>query len=167
MTVTIRAATIEDATAIQAIYAHHVLTGTGTFEIDPPDEADIAARMAKVAARGWPWLVSVDGAGTVNGYAYAGPFRERAAYDATVEDSIYIAPDAMGHGIGRALLAALIEQCTASGAHQMLAVIGDSDNHASIGLHRAFGFIDVGTMRHVGVKFGRALNVVILQKSLI
>jgi L-amino acid N-acyltransferase YncA len=166
VTFSIRPATHGDVPAIQAIYAHHVLTGTGTFEIDPPDEADIAARMAKVAARGWPWLVGVDTVGDVNGYAYAGPFRERAAYDATVEDSIYIAPTAMGQGIGRALLAALIEACIASGAREMLAVIGDSDNHASIGLHRALGFTYVGTMRNVGVKFERPLDVVILQKSL-
>lgn len=167
MTISIRPATPADVSAIVAIYAHHVLTGTGTFEIDPPDEVDISMRMAKVAARGWPWLVSIDEGGGVNGYAYAGPFRERAAYDATVEDSIYISPTAMGKGIGRALLAALIEACLASGAHEMLAVIGDSGNHASIGLHRAFGFAEVGTMRGVGVKFGRTLDVVILQKSLI
>jgi L-amino acid N-acyltransferase YncA len=166
MTFSIRPATPDDAPAIQAIYAHHVLTGTGTFEIDPPDLADIAARMAKVAARGWPWLVSVDEVGKVLGYAYAGPFRERAAYDATIEDSIYIAPHAIGTGLGRALLVALIDACRKSGAKEMLAVIGDSGNHASIGLHRALGFTDVGTLRHVGVKFGRVLDVVILQKSL-
>jgi L-amino acid N-acyltransferase YncA len=166
MTINIRLATLEDAPAIAAIYAHHVLTGTGTFEIDPPDGAEIAARMAKVAARSWPWLVSVDGDDNVLGYAYAGPFRERAAYDATVEDSIYLAPTSVGQGMGRALLIALIEACKAAGAKEMLAVIGDSDNHASIGLHRALGFSDVGVMRNVGVKFGRALDVVILQKSL-
>jgi L-amino acid N-acyltransferase YncA len=166
MTFFIRPATSDDAPAIQAIYAHHVLTGTGTFEIDPPDLADISARMAKVAARGWPWLVSVDEGGAVNGYAYAGPFRERAAYDATVEDSIYIAPSAIGQGIGRALLIAVLDACTRAGAKEMLAVIGDSDNQASIGLHRALGFEDVGILRNVGVKFGRTLDVVILQKSL-
>jgi L-amino acid N-acyltransferase YncA len=166
MTFTIRPATPDDASAIQAIYAHHVLTGTGTFEIDPPDTPDIAARMAKVAARGWPWLVSVDASGAINGYAYAGPFRERAAYDATVEDSIYIAPDAIGLGLGKAMLNALIDACRAAGAQEMLAVIGDSDNHPSIGLHRALGFKDAGVLRRVGVKFGRALDVVILQKQL-
>jgi L-amino acid N-acyltransferase YncA len=166
MTMTIRPATANDAAAIQAIYAHHVLTGTGTFEIDPPDLPEMQMRMAKVAARGWPWLVSVDSHGAITGYAYAGPFRERAAYDATVENSIYLAPGAVGQGIGRALLVALIEACAAAGARQMLAVIGDSDNHASIGLHRVLGFSDVGVMRGVGVKFGRELDVVILQKSL-
>jgi L-amino acid N-acyltransferase YncA len=162
----IRPATPADAQAIAAIYAHHVLTGTGTFEIDPPDVVDIGARMAKVAARGWPWLVSVGGQGAIKGYAYAGPFRERAAYDGTVEDSIYLAPDAVGKGLGRALLEALIEACRGAGAKEMLAVIGDSDNHASIGLHRALGFGDAGVLRGVGVKFGRTLDVVILQKSL-
>ena len=166
MTLTIRPATSADLPAIQAIYAHHVLTGTGTFEIDPPDEADLSKRMAKVAARGWPWLVSVSEHGDVNGYAYAGPFRERAAYDATVEDSIYLAPSAIGQGIGKALLSALIERCREQGAAEMLAVIGDSDNQASIGLHKALGFSNAGLLRGVGVKFGRTLDVVILQLSL-
>jgi L-amino acid N-acyltransferase YncA len=166
MTIIIRPATPDDAPAIAAIYAHHVLTGTGTFEIDPPDVTDIGARMAKVAARGWPWLVSVSADGLVTGYAYAGPFRERAAYDATVEDSIYLAPQAQGKGVGKALLNALIEACRIAGAKEMLAVIGDSDNGASIGLHKALGFGDAGLLRNVGVKFGRPLDVVILQKSL-
>jgi L-amino acid N-acyltransferase YncA len=166
MTIIIRPATPEDAPAIAAIYAHHVLTGTGTFEIDPPDVADIKARMAKVAARGWPWLVSVSADGLITGYAYAGPFRERAAYDATVEDSIYLAPQAQGKGVGKALLSALIESCRLAGAKEMLAVIGDSANSASIGLHKALGFDDAGLLRGVGAKFGKTLDVVILQKSL-
>jgi L-amino acid N-acyltransferase YncA len=166
MRFTIRPAVPHDAPAIQSIYAHHVLTGTGTFEIDPPDLTEIQTRMAKVAARGWPWLVSLDTEGQVAGYAYAGPFRERAAYDATVEDSVYVAPGAQGNGVGRALLEALMVACKTGGAQQMLAVIGDSDNHASIGLHRALGFDDAGILRDVGVKFGRTLDVVILQKTL-
>jgi L-amino acid N-acyltransferase YncA len=166
MKIIIRPATPEDAPAIAAIYAHHVLTGTGTFEIDPPDEADIKARMAKVAARGWPWLVSVSADGLITGYAYAGPFRERAAYDATVEDSIYLAPQAQGKGVGKALLSALMEACRLAGAKEMLAVIGDSANSASIGLHKALGFDDAGLLRGVGVKFGKTLDVVILQKTL-
>jgi L-amino acid N-acyltransferase YncA len=166
MTIIIRSATPEDAPAIAAIYAHHVLTGTGTFEIDPPDVADIKARMAKVAARGWPWLVSVSADGLITGYAYAGPFRERAAYDATVEDSIYLAPQAQGKGVGKALLSALVEACRVAGAKEMLAVIGDSANSASIGLHKALGFDDAGLLRGVGAKFGKTLDVVILQKSL-
>jgi L-amino acid N-acyltransferase YncA len=166
MTIIIRPATPDDAPAIASIYAHHVLTGTGTFEIDPPDVTDIRARMAKVAARGWPWLVSVSADGLITGYAYAGPFRERAAYDATVEDSIYLVPQTQGKGVGKALLSALIEACRTAGAKEMLAVIGDSDNSASIGLHKALGFGDAGLLRNVGVKFGRPLDVVILQKSL-
>jgi L-amino acid N-acyltransferase YncA len=166
MTFNIRQAIPDDAPAIAAIYAHHVLTGTGTFEIDPPDVADITARMAKVAARGWPWLVSVSKDGLITGYAYAGPFRERAAYDGTVEDSIYLAPQAQGRGLGRALLLALIDACRNAGAQEMLAVIGDSDNAASIGLHKALGFEDAGLLSNVGVKFGRTLDVVILQLSL-
>jgi L-amino acid N-acyltransferase YncA len=166
MTIIIRSATPQDAPAIAAIYAHHVLTGTGTFEIDPPDVADIKARMAKVAARGWPWLVSVSADGLITGYAYAGPFRERAAYDATVEDSIYLAPQAQGKGVGKALLSALVEACRVAGAKEMLAVIGDSANSASIGLHKALGFDDAGLLRGVGAKFGKTLDVVILQKSL-
>lgn len=166
MQFTIRQAVPADAPAIQAIYAHHVLTGTGTFEVDPPDLTDIQGRMAKIAARGWPWLVGVDAEDGVLGYAYAGPFRERAAYDATVEDSVYVAAQAQGMGLGRALLSHLILSCTEQGAQQMLAVIGDSENHGSIGLHRALGFKDVGLLRGVGVKFGRTLDVVILQRAL-
>ncbi len=166
MKFSIRQATPADVSAITAIYAHHVLTGTGTFEIDPPGLDEMDARFAKVHTRGWPWLVSVDAKGLVNGYAYAGPFRERAAYDATVEDSIYLAPQAVGLGIGHALLSALLEICQDRGAKEMLAVIGDSDNHGSINLHKKLGFEGVGIMRRVGVKFGRDLDVVILQKSL-
>lgn len=166
MRYSIRPATLEDAASIQAIYAHHVKTGTGTFELDPPDLAEIQARMDKILKRGSPWLVACSEAGTIIGYAYAGAFRERPAYNCTVEDSIYLAPEASGHGVGRALLAELIAQCTLSGYTQMLAVIGDSGNLASIGLHRAMGFSDVGVLRDVGHKFGRYLDVVILQKSL-
>jgi L-amino acid N-acyltransferase YncA len=166
MRYSIRPATLEDAASIQAIYAHHVKTGTGTFELDPPDLAEIQARMTKIAARGSPWLVACAEAGDTIGYAYAGAFRERPAYNCTVEDSIYLAPEAIGHGVGRALLAELIAACTGRGYTQMLAVIGDSGNLASIGLHRAMGFTDVGVLRHVGQKFGRDLDVVILQKSL-
>jgi L-amino acid N-acyltransferase YncA len=108
----------------------------------------------------------LDQTDTILGYAYAGPFRERAAYDRTAEDSIYLAPEAIGKGVGRALLAALIEATITTGAKEMLAVIGDSENHASIGLHRAFGFEDAGLLRGVGEKFGRVLDVVILQKKL-
>jgi phosphinothricin acetyltransferase len=166
MRYSLRPATLEDAASIQAIYAHHVKTGTGTFELEPPDLAEIQSRMTKIAKRGSPWLVACNDEGHVIGYAYAGAFRERPAYDCTVEDSIYLAPETTGHGIGRALLAELIARCTETGYTQMLAVIGDSSNLASIGLHRAMGFEDVGVLRDVGHKFGRYLDVVILQKSL-
>jgi phosphinothricin acetyltransferase len=166
MRYSIRPATLEDAASIQAIYAHHVKTGTGTFELEPPDLAEIQSRMTKIAKRGSPWLLACNDEGHTIGYAYAGPFRERPAYDCTVEDSIYLAPEAIGYGVGRALLAELIARCTEAGYTQMLAVIGDSGNLASIGLHRAMGFADVGVLRDVGHKFGRYLDVVILQKSL-
>ncbi|GIU67713.1 GNAT family N-acetyltransferase [Candidatus Phycosocius spiralis] len=162
----LRPATRDDAPAIMAIYAHHVLTGTGTFELEAPDMGEIEARMDKIAQRQCPWLVAYDGQNQVVGYAYAGAFRERPAYDHTVEDSIYVAPEAVGYGIGRALLVELMAQCSKAGFSQMLAVIGDSANHASIGLHRSLGFSDVGILRDVGQKFGRLLDVVILQKSL-
>jgi L-amino acid N-acyltransferase YncA len=166
MNFSIRPANKGDISQIQAIYAHHVLTGTGTFEIHPPDEAEMHTRMAKVAAYRLPWLVSVDANEAVTGYAYAGPFRERAAYDGTVEDSIYVAERAIGQGIGRALLADLIDGCSQRGIREMLAVIGDSANQASIRLHRSLGFMESGTLTRVGFKFGRYLDVVILQKSL-
>lgn len=166
MDATIRAAGPQDVDAIQAIYAHHVLTGTGTFETEPPDHAEIRRRMDKVAGLGWPWLVACSDTGAVIGYAYAGPFRERAAYAHTVEDSIYVAPEQAGRGIGRLLLSTLIAACRAAGARQMLAVIGDSDNTGSIGLHRALGFGDAGVLRQVGHKFGRDLDVVIMQLTL-
>lgn len=166
MLTTVRPADANDIPAIQKIYAHHVNTGTGSFELTAPDEAEIAARMDKVAARGWPWLVAVDQAGAVLGYAYAGPFRERPAYNHTVENSVYVAPTAVGRGIGRVLMEALMAQCKDRGAIEMLAVIGDSQNLASIGLHKALGFADAGLLRGVGLKFDRILDVVILQKKL-
>lgn len=166
MQFSLRQATLADAPAITAIYAHHVATGTGTFELEPPDLAEIQARMNRIAQRRCPWLVACDAKERVLGYAYAGAFRERPAYDRTVEDSIYIAPEAIGFGIGRALLIELMAQCSNAGFSQMLAVIGDSANHASIGLHRSLKFQDVGVLREVGQKFGRVLDVVILQKSL-
>jgi phosphinothricin acetyltransferase len=162
----IRPATLDDVPAIQTIYAHHVETGTGSFELVPPDAEEIAARMDKIAARGWPWLVAVDATGATLGYAYAGPFRERPAYAHTVENSIYVAPEAQGRGVARALMVALMDACRARGAAEMLAVIGDSANAPSIGLHRTLGFCDAGLLKGVGRKFGRTLDVVILQKKL-
>jgi phosphinothricin acetyltransferase len=161
----IRPSTEEDLDAITAVYAWNVEHGTGTFEIEAPDRAEMARRRADVLARGLPWVV-VERAGQVVGYAYAGPFRPRAAYRHCLEDSVYLAPDAVGAGLGRLLLAELLARCEAAGARQMLAVIGDSANAGSIGLHRALGFTPVGTMRSAGWKLDRWLDVVVLQKSL-
>jgi phosphinothricin acetyltransferase len=161
----IRDATPGDIAAVQAIYAHHVLHGLGTFETEPPDIAEMQRRYAQVTGDGFPYVVAED-LGSILGYAYANHFRTRAAYRNTVEDSIYIAADAMGRGVGTALLEALIERCTALGLRQMLAVIGDSDNAGSIGVHRHCGFEHAGTMKAVGRKFDRWVDVVIMQRAL-
>lgn len=161
----LRSSTDADLTAIQAIYAHHVVHGLGTFEETPPDLAEIAARRAAVVAKGLPWLVAVAGE-RVLGYAYAGPFRPRSAYRFALEDSIYVAPDAAGKGVGKALLADLLRRCESWGARQMVAVIGDSGNAGSIGVHRALGFENMGKMTGVGFKHGRWVDVVIMQKRL-
>ncbi|MET0273025.1 MAG: N-acetyltransferase family protein [Phenylobacterium sp.] len=161
----IRAATDADAEALAAIYGHHVLHGFGTFEEVPPDAGEMARRRAAVAERGLPYLVAED-AGRVLGFAYAGPFRPRAAYRYTVEDSVYISPDAVGRGVGRAVLSAVLEACEGLGLRQVVAVIGDSGNAASIGLHRALGFEDSGVVRSVGFKHGRWVDIVTMQKAL-
>lgn len=154
-----------DVPAIQAIYAHHVTHGLGTFEETPPDIAEIAARHQAVAAKGLPWLVA-ETAGKILGYAYAGPFRPRSAYRFALEDSIYVAPGAAGKGVGKTLLGELLRRCEAWGARQMLAVIGDSGNAGSIGVHRALGFAHMGRIEAVGYKHGRWVDVVIMQKAL-
>jgi phosphinothricin acetyltransferase len=151
--------------AIAAIYAHHVTHGTGSFELEPPSVDDMAARMRTIEAAGFPWLVAVR-TGAVVGYAYAGIYRPRLAYRYAAEDSVYLAPESIGQGIGRALLGALIDECTARGHRQMIAVIGDSANAASVGLHAAFGFTPVGTLQAVGRKFDRWLDVVLMQRAL-
>jgi len=161
----IRPARDADLGAMQAIYAHHVLTGLATFEEIPPDAAEMAARRADVLARGLPWIVA-ENAGRVLGYAYAAPYRLRSAYRFAVEDSIYLDPAATGRGIGGRLLAALIEASTAVGARQMLAVIGDSGNAASIAVHAKAGFAHVGSFRSVGFKFGRWVDTVMMQRPL-
>jgi phosphinothricin acetyltransferase len=161
----VRAATPEDATAIQAIYAHHVLHGLGTFEETPPDLEEIAARMAAITADGLPWLVVEDG-GAIAAYTYASLFRPRAAYRFTVEDSVYVAPTAIGRGCGRVALAALISACEALGKRRMAAVIGDSGNAASIGLHRALGFEPAGVLHDMGFKHGRWVDVVLMERVL-
>jgi phosphinothricin acetyltransferase len=155
----------DDIAAIQALYAHHVLHGTATFELIPPDTAEISHRWQRGTAAGLPWLVATS-AGRLRGYAYAAPFRDRPAYRFTLEDSVYVAPNALGAGLGRALLTELIAQTTGSGYRQMLALIGDSGNAASIALHGRLGFRHAGTLEAVGYKFGRWLNVVLMQRAL-
>ncbi len=154
-----------DVPAIQAIYAHHVLNGLASFEETPPDSGEIARRRAALVDEGFPHLVAVAD-GKVAGFAYASGFRPRPAYRYTVEDSVYVAPEVTGRGTGRALLAALIERCARLGYRQMVAVIGDSANHASIGLHEALGFRRAGDFGSVGFKFGRWVDVVVLQRAL-
>ena len=161
----VRPATADDIAAITAIYAGHVLTGIATFEENPPDAAEMARRHADVTARGLPYLVAED-QGRVLGYAYAGPYRPRSADRFTLEDSIYLAPDAAGRGVGRALLTRVLAESTAWGARQMLAVIGDSGNAASIGLHRALGFRHLAVYEAVGFKFGRWVDTVTMQLPL-
>ena len=161
----IRAATLADVPAIAAIYGHHVLYGLGTFEETAPSEADMAARMEAVQAKALPYLVAERDA-AILGFAYAAPFRLRSAYRFTVEDSVYIAPGAIGQGVGRKLLLAVIEACEALGVRQITAVIGDSGNAASIGLHAALGFARTGASRSVGYKHGRWVDIVFMQKAL-
>lgn len=159
----IRLATLADAPAIAAIYAHHVLHGTATFEEVPPSIEDISARLARVLDAGWPWLIAEAG-GEVLGYGYAAQFRDRSGYRFTCEDSLYIAPQAQRRGVGTALLETLIEDSRKRGFLNMLAIIGDSENAGSIGLHRRFGFTHIGTMKAVGYKFDRWLDVVTMQR---
>jgi phosphinothricin acetyltransferase len=161
----IRPSTPADLTAITAIYAWNVLNGTGTFELEAPDLAEMTRRRDDVLAKGLPWLV-VERAGTVLGYAYANHFRPRRAYRFCLEDSVYLAADAKGRGMGRLLLAELMARCEALGARQMLAVIGDSANLGSVGVHRTLGFEPVGVMKSAGWKFDRWLDVVLMQKAL-
>lgn len=162
----VRPAGHEDIPAIAAIYAHHVLHGLASFEIDPPDTAEMTRRRAHIIQQGLPYLVAEIG-GRIGGYAYAAPYRARPAYRHTVEDSIYIDRDFTGHGIGSALLPALIAACEAGGRRQIIAVIGDSANTASIGLHAKFGFARVGLLPAVGWKFGRWVDSVLMRKSVV
>ena len=165
MTLQIRDATRADVPAMTAIYAYHVLHGTGTFEEHPPAEADLAARMAAVQAKGCAWLVAEED-GMILGYGYFAPFRERSAYRCTAEDSVYVRDDIRGQGVGKTLVAALLPRAEARGFRQMVAVIGDSENAGSIGLHISLGFRQVGLLKAVGMKFGRWVDVVQMQKPL-
>ena len=161
----IRTSTEADAGALAQIYGHHVLHGFGTFEEVPPSPAEMLERRAGILAWGLPHLVAeVDG--RVLGFAYAGPFRPRAAYRHTAEDSVYVAPEAIGKGVGKAVLSAVVAACEARGMRQLVAGIGDSGNTASIGLHRSLGFEYSGISRSVGFKHGRWVDVIWMQKAL-
>jgi phosphinothricin acetyltransferase len=161
----IRPATLADAAALAAIYGHNVLHGFGTFEEIVPPTEEMGRRLSTVLGLGLPYLVAeIDGA--VAGFAYASAFRTRAAYRYTVEDSVYVAPDRQGQGIGKALLLAVIAECEALGLRQMVAMIGDSENAGSIGVHRACGFEPSGTLRGLGFKAGRWVDVVTMQRTL-
>ncbi len=160
----LRDAAPADLPAITAIYAHHVLHGTGTFEEKPPDEAEMARRIAAVQDQGWPWLVAEEG-GLILGFAYLSQFRPRSAYRYAGEDSVYVRDDIRGQGVGKALVAALLRRAEECGFRQVFAVIGDSENVGSIGLHVSLGFRQVGLMRSAGAKFGRWVDVVTMQRA--
>jgi phosphinothricin acetyltransferase len=164
-TLFIRPAKPADAPAVTAIYAPAVVHGTASFELEPPGETEMLRRMEEIIAAGYPYLVAQSDGETV-GYAYANAFRSRPAYRFAVEDSIYVAADMQGQGIGRALLAALIAECEPRGHRQMIAVIGDSRQAGSIALHRAAGFTFCGTLHSVGFKHGRWLDSVYMQRAL-
>jgi L-amino acid N-acyltransferase YncA len=161
----VRPSAEDDVPTITRIYAHHVLHGLASFEEIPPDESELAARRREVLRHGLPYLAA-EQAGEVVGYCYAAPYRARSAYRFTIEDSVYIDAGRVGQGIGRALLSRLIDICEQGPWRQMIAVIGDSENHASIRLHRAEGFGMIGTHPAVGFKFGRWVDSVLMQRAL-
>jgi phosphinothricin acetyltransferase len=164
--VLIRETAAADIPAIAAIYSDAVLHGTASYELEPPDEAEMTRRWTELTVRGFPYLVA-EGAGIVLGYAYAGPYRPRPAYRYMVENSIYVRPDAQGAGIGRALLTELIARCEASGFRQMVAVIGDGTAASpSVALHRALGFREIGVIEASGFKQGRWLDTMLMQRAL-
>lgn len=161
----LRHATAADLDACRAIYALEVAEGTASFELEPPDLEEIRRRHAAVVAAGSVWLVAELDAG-IGGYAYAGAYRPRRAYRHTLENSVYVARWARGQGLGRLLLDRLVLETASLGFREMVAVIGDSANTASIGLHAACGFRPVGTLENVGFKFGRWLDTVLMQRGL-
>jgi L-amino acid N-acyltransferase YncA len=161
----IRACEVADLCAVQEIYAHHTTAGSGTFEEDPPPVEEMARRFDAITAGGFPFVVAeLDG--RVAGYGYAGPFRTRAAYRFTCENSVYVASEAHRKGVGLAIMREVIEGCRLRRLKQMLALIGDRENVASIGLHSRLGFEHVGVFRDVGFKFGRWVDVVLMQLDL-
>jgi phosphinothricin acetyltransferase len=162
----IRDAVPADVPAIAAIYGHHVLHGLASFEETAPDVAEMARRFADVTGKGYPYIVAVAEDGAIAGYAYVSAYRPRPAYRWTVENSVYLAPERARRGIGAALLAELIRRCEAKGYRQMVAVIGDSANDASIGLHERLGFHRAGLIRSVGYKHGRWVDSVLMQRAL-
>lgn len=162
---TVRAAIPGDIPGITGIYAHAVKYGRGTFELEAPGEDEMAERQAALTAAGYPYLVAAAGSDTL-GFAYASAYRPRPAYSSTVECSVYVHEDAQGHGVGRALMTRLIAETEAGGHRQMVAVIGDSANVASIALHQALGFVLVGTLRSVGWKHGQWVDTVLMQRAL-
>jgi phosphinothricin acetyltransferase len=165
MSLSIRSVAASDIPAITRIYADAVEHGTASFELSPPDEAEMAQRMRHLLDNKFPYIVA-ETDGTLAGYAYASLYRTRPAYRFTVENSVYVAPDMHRRGIGRMLLEKLIEDCTILGFRQMIAVIGDSDQAASIGLHKACGFEPAGNLKNVGYKFGRWLDTPLMQRAL-
>lgn len=162
----IRDAALSDIPAITAIYRHAVLHGTASFELDPPDEAEMDRRMTAVLEPGYPYIVAETEDGRVAGYAYANAFRTRPAYRWSVENSVYVDPAMQGSGIGRALMAELLDRCERAGFRQVIAVIGGSAHKASIRLHESLGFEMIGTFTGSGYKFGRWLDTVLMQKAL-
>jgi len=164
--VQVRPAELADIPAITDIYRPAVLRGTASFELEPPSEEEMARRFGTITSQGYPYLVA-EGEGTGPlGYAYAGPYRTRPAYRFTVENSVYVAPGSHRRGVGRLLLAGLVAECTDRGFRQMIAIIGDSGEAASIGLHRSLGFTFCGVIHSVGLKHGRWLDSVIMQRAL-
>ena len=161
----IRAARPDDVPEIQAIYAHHVLHGAGTFDEVPPSVEEVRARFEAVIAHSWTWLVATDETGVL-GYAYFSQLRDRSAYRYTAEDSIYVREDVRGQGVGKALVARVLEEAERAGFRQMIAVIGDSENVGSIGMHASLGFQRVGILRASGLKFGRWVDTVYMQRAL-
>ena len=163
--VRVRPAVETDIPAVQEVYSHFVRLTTASFEEDPPTVAEMTARWQRVQARGLPYLVAVKG-NKVVGFAYAAPFRERSGYRYTIEDSVYVGEDYLGRGVGNALMTELITRCTALGFRQMIAVIGDSTNAASLALHSRHGFFVVGALSSACFKFGRWVDAVLMQRIL-